>query len=297
LNYPSEMPMLGAKGFSSTLSLKCWTRMKNAKIRTLPRLEQHRMTLIKKNFGLQDQEARCGILKLISILLCLSAALDGSATLAAQGVAPAEEKVFVPGNPVTNESVEAGLLNMRNILRSSPAFQKDDAPTHLRLAGVLSQQGDPNGAIEEYQAAIQLNPVFAEAYRGLGAVFIDTHEWKDAEDALRTSTRLDDTDSQTFYWLGRALMAQHKFPNATMAFITATDLNPQDAEAFSDLGLVRMAQGHASDAAKALTQAIHLKPDYAEAHHRLELLRASQQDPEQLTQAAFEILNILFRRE
>jgi len=289
--------MLVARGFSSTLSLKCWTRMKNAKIRILPRLEQHRMALIKNNSGLQDQEACCRMLQLISLLLCLSAALDGSATLAAQGIAPAGEKVFVPGNPVTNESVEAGLLKMRKTLRSSPAFQKDDAPTHLRLAGVLSQQGDPNGAIEEYQAAIQLNPALAEAYRGLGAVFIDTHDWKDAEDALRNSTRLDDTDSQTFYWLGRTLMAQHKFSDATAAFSTATDLNPQDAEAFSDLGLVQMAQGQASDAATALIQSIQLNPDYAEAHHRLELLRASQQDPEQLTRAALEILNILFRRE
>jgi len=223
--------------------------------------------------------------------------LSGSVPLAAQGVAPAAEKLIVPGNPVTNESVEAGLLKLRNTLRSLPAFQKDDASTHLRLAEVMGQQGDPNGAIEEYEAVIQLNPKSAEAYRGLGAVFIDKHEWSHAEEALRTSTKLDDTDSQTFYWLGRALMAQHKFSKAATAFITATDLHPQDAEAFSDLGLVLMAQGHASNAAKALTQAIQLKPDYAEAHHRLELLRASQQDPEQLTHAAFEILSILFRRE
>ena len=227
--------------------------MKHANIGSLRHLTQHRMPFMKTISGLQDQEARCGILKLVSLLLCLSAALEGSATLAAQSVAPAEEKVFVPGSPVTNESVEAGLRKMRHALRASPAFQNDDAPTHLRLAGVLSQQGDPNGAIEEYQAAITLKPDSAEAYRGLGAVFIDTHEWRKAEEALRTSTRLDNTDSQTFSWLGRALLAQHKFSGATVAFTTATDLNAQDAEAFSDLGLVQMAQGHATEAAKALT--------------------------------------------
>jgi cytochrome c-type biogenesis protein CcmH/NrfG len=74
-------------------------------------------------------------------------------------------------------------------------------------------------------------------------------------------------------------------------------LNPQDAESFSDLGLVQMAQSHSLEAANALTQAIQLKPDLAEAHHRLELLRSSQQDREQLTYAALEILNRLFRRE
>lgn len=100
--------------------------------------------------------------------------------LTAQDVELAGEKrneVFVPGSPVTNQSVEAGLLKRRNALRSSPEFQKHNAPTHLRLAEMLSQQGDPNGAIEEYQVAIQLNPASAEAYRGLGAVYIDTHQW------------------------------------------------------------------------------------------------------------------------
>jgi cytochrome c-type biogenesis protein CcmH/NrfG len=220
--------------------------------------------------------------------------------LAAQEIEPAGEKreeVFVPGSPVTNQSVEAGLLKKRNALRSSLEFQKHDAPTHLRLAEMLSQQGDPNGAIEEYHAAIQFNPDSAEAYRGLGAVYIDTHQWSHAEDALRASTRLDRTDSQTYYWLGRALMAQHKFSDAEAAFTTATVLNPQDAEAFSDLGLVQMAQSQALEAAKALTRAIQLRPDFAEAHHRLELLRASQRDREQLTHAALEILSILFRRE
>jgi Flp pilus assembly protein TadD len=92
-------------------------------------------------------------------------------------------------------------------------------------------------------------------------------------------------------------MAQHNFSRATAAFTTATDLNPQDAESFSDLGLVQMAQSHSLEAANALTQAIQLKPDLAEAHHRLELLRSSQRDREQLTHAALEILNMLFRRE
>ena len=241
-----------------------------------------------------------GYLYSANIFLCLLVTLSGHVALAVPEVEPAGEKgkeVFVPGSPVTNESVEAGLTKRRNVLRSSPGFQKHDAPTHLRLAEVLSQQGDPNGAIQEYQAAIQFNPALADAYRGLGAMYIDTHNWGHAEDALRTSTRLDSTDSQTYDWFGRALMAQHKFSDATAAFTTVTNLNPYDAEAFSDLGLVRMAQSHASDAAKALTRAIQLRPDYAEAHHRLELLRASQQDPQKLTHAALEILNILFRRE
>ena len=86
-----------------------------------------------------------------------------SVTFAAQGLEPAAEEIYVPGNSVTNESVEAELLTKRKTLLLSPAFRNHDAPTHLKLAGMLSQQGDPNGAIEEYQAAIRLKPALAEA--------------------------------------------------------------------------------------------------------------------------------------
>jgi tetratricopeptide (TPR) repeat protein len=265
-------------------------------LRTLLDQTYQWLILLKKRSRRPDQKSK-GRLGSANIFLCLLPALSGNVALAAQEVEFAGTEVFVPGRPVTNESVEAGLLTRRQAIRLSPAFRENDAPTHLRLAEVLSQQGDPNGAIEEYQAAIQLEPALAEAYRGLGAVFIDTHEWRNAEDALRASTQLDSTDSQTYYWLGRALMAQRKFSGAETALTTATVLNPQDAEAFSDLGLVLMARNLALEAGKALTRAIQLRPDYAEAHHRLELLRASQQDREQLTLAALEILNILFRRE
>jgi Flp pilus assembly protein TadD len=233
---------------------------------------------------------------LAHIFLCLLAALNGNAALATQKV-PLTEERRVPGAPVTDESVEVGLRKNREVLRKTPQFQTDDAPTHLRLAEILSQQGDPNGAIEEYEAVIALNPRMVEAYRGLGAVYIDKHEWEKAEQALRMSTELDAQDNLAFYWLGRSLMAQDHFRQAHEAFETATDLAPTDAEAYSDLGLVLMAQGYNKEAEHALRQAINLQPDLAEAHHRLERVRATQDSSQQLIQSARKILHTLFRRE
>jgi hypothetical protein len=86
-----------------------------------------------------------------SFFLCMPAVPGGSVTFAAQGLEPAAEKMFVPGKPVTNESVEVDSAQDKNPSIVS-CFQEDDVPTHMRLAWVLSQQGDPNGAIEEYHA-------------------------------------------------------------------------------------------------------------------------------------------------
>ncbi len=257
------------------------------------------LTLRKEKSRLPNQPTK-NVLCYANIILCLLVTLSGHVALATQEVEPTGEKgeeVFVPGRPVTNESVEAGLLKRRNALRSSPGFLENDAPTHLRLAEVLSQQGDPNGAIEEYRAAKQLDPDLAGAFLGMGAVYLDQHEWKQAENALERAAQLDSENSPVEYWLGRSRLAQQKFYDAQHAFRTATRLNPDDAEAFSDIGLTYLAQGQSREAINALRQAIRLRPDFSEAHSRLELAEAFTLNEDQLVLETAKILQILFRRE
>ena len=129
-----------------------------------------------------------------TIFLCLVETVDANVAWTAQEVPHTIEKTEITGTPVTNERVEAGLRKNREALRALAEFQTNDAPTHLQLAEILSQQGDPNGAIEEYQAALQLNPKMAEAFRGLGAVYIDTHEWEKTEQALQKGTKLNPSE-------------------------------------------------------------------------------------------------------
>ena len=207
------------------------------------------------------------------------------------------KKHGLTSHPITNESVEAGLRKNREALRASPEFQANDTPTHLQLAEVLSQQGDPNGAIEEYLAVIHLDPLLGEAYRELGAVYIDKHNWQKAEQALRKGVELNSQDHQSLYWLGRSLLAQERFYQASEALLAAKEFDPNNPEIHSDLGLTLMAQGQIQEAMKSLKKAISLQPDFADAHHRLEQVRAAKNDSDQLIQAARRILHILFRRE
>lgn len=150
-------------------------------------------------------------LTLASVILCVvfvTLNLSCSTDLTA-GTAPQE--LGLTSHPITNEFVENGLRKNREALRASPEFQTKNVSTHLRLGAILSQRGDPNGAIEEYQAALTLDPSLSEAYRELGAVYIDKHEWQKAEQSLRKGTKLNPQDHQTWYWLGRSLIAQEHF--------------------------------------------------------------------------------------
>lgn len=197
----------------------------------------------------------------------------------------------------TEADLEAEFRRARELLRASPAFIGTDAQTRYRLAEELSRRGDMNGAAEEYRAAIGLDPKFGEAYRGLGQVLLDYHDYAGAAEALEAAVRLHRDDGESYYWLGRALMGIGRWPDAARAMEAAVRLRPDDAEAYTDLGLLHMVQGNAIEAKAALDRAIRSKPDDAGAHRLRELLLRHQEDRQQLMSAARRVLKDLFERE
>lgn len=197
----------------------------------------------------------------------------------------------------SESSLEPEFRQLRERLSSLPEFKGLDAVSKFRLAEELLHRGDVYGAIENYRAASELKPDWAEPYRGLGQVFLDHHDYVEAVQALQTSIRLGHGDHQAFYWLGRAFMGKGEFPASAVALERAVDLKPDDAEALADLGLVRMAQGDVIGAEQALTRSIQLKPDYAEAHQLRETLGKARHDSDAAAKAARTILQNLFARE
>src|SRR5919109_437066 len=121
----------------------------------------------------------------------------------------------LPREGPTEDDLEAEFQPTREKLRREA--KANDAEAHYRLGETFHHRGDLKGAVEEYRAAIQLNPNFADAYRSLGTTLLDRHEWHDAVTALQTATRLELHDAGTYYWLGRALMAQANWSEAAAA--------------------------------------------------------------------------------
>ena len=89
----------------------------------------------------------------------------------------------------TEAGLEEEFRQAREKLRLSPEFAGTDAESHIRFAQTLHHRGDLTGATEEYQAAIELNSELTEAYRGLGVVLIDRHDWVGAVKALNITTQ------------------------------------------------------------------------------------------------------------
>ncbi len=145
-------------------------------------------------------------------------------------------------------------------------------------------------AIEEYHAAVHLDPNFTRALARIAyayALFLDwgweypgappesllARGFAAADSALRRDSSSSDT------WMARAYllaMRDAKATGATEAFERAIALDPRNAEAYHQYGFVLLGLGQDSAAADAFHQALYVDPERAITLHHLGALRVLQ---------------------
>ena len=129
----------------------------------------------------------------------------------------------------------------------NPAMQR--AMTHHQRGVMAHVQGDPDGAVQAFQAAIDAKPDFAYAYYRMGFVMEEVRKSKRkaqrmdnaaALTAFQHAVALDPADEMARLALGHALHDRQQYSQAAAAFedITVT-LNPRSAHAYWALGKVR----------------------------------------------------------
>jgi len=90
----------------------------------------------------------------------------------------------------------------------------------------LSLLGNPEQAIAKFRTAIVLYPYDADFYYDLGNAYCSTDQWPLAEQAYRSSLKINDKIWSTWLELGTALKWQGKIAESKEALSTALQLNP-----------------------------------------------------------------------
>ena len=132
-----------------------------------------------------------------------------------------------------------------------------------------------------YREAIRLDPGYAPAHSGLGAVLRDTKRYPEAEAAYREAIRLDPANAPAHSGLGAVLRDTKRYPEAEAAYREAIRLDPGYAPAHSGLGAVLYLTERYPEAEAACREAIRLDPGHAWAHNNLgAVLYITDRDPE-----------------
>lgn len=154
----------------------------------------------------------------------------------------------------------------------------DMPATHLNLAGLYRQRGDPAAAEAAYRRAIAMDPYLSVAYAALASLLSEGRRNADAEAVLREGIRRAPADAALHASLGLLLAEEQRGAEAVAALAKSTQLAPDRARTFYNLGLLQQRRGDLRAAGAALARARALGD--AEATYALALLELAQNRPD-----------------
>lgn len=161
----------------------------------------------------------------------------------------------------------------------SQGKQAVSAETYLRRGDTNYAMGQHQEAIAAYDAAIRLQPDFANAYnnRGLAKEKLGQHQAAitDYERAIEIGPRL----ASAYNNRGNAKRKLEQYFAAIADLDTAIQLKPDYARAYVNRGSAKSRLGHPTAASEDFDIAISLAPELAEVYHSRGVTKASQMQP------------------
>src|SRR5579863_5324316 len=123
-----------------------------------------------------------------------------------------------------------------------------DLETWLQHLGYLQAKlGDPEKAIESFEAAIKIRPG-ASSYCSLGSVLGKLGRYEEALRAYEEAVKLSPNDAETHYGVGWALCNLGRHTAAIQSLKTALRLNPRHTKALCSTAMAEVELGKFAEA-------------------------------------------------
>jgi tetratricopeptide (TPR) repeat protein len=141
---------------------------------------------------------------------------------------------------------------------------KDNAIAHARKGQLLMERGQYEEAIEEFKAAILLNPfasMAAPIYNNLGLAYRVTQNYPLAYAAFQRACRMQPPFSLYYRNLINTYSEAGQLPQVQAQFEALTIDNPDNAEAWFLLGLTYQKTGNKEKARPCFERFLQLQPE------------------------------------
>ncbi len=168
------------------------------------------------------------------------------------------------------------------LYRQALARNARNVPAIVGLGMALGKQFKLDGAEEQFDKAIQIDPFNAMAHTGKALVLVNRLQsssmtiikqkdsmLKQAENQAKEAVSIDPHSPESHAMLGTVYKEQGRLDEAANEFREATRLDPKYSDAFAGLGLTKLAQESLAEAAENCRQAIKLNSGNSSAHFGL----------------------------
>ena len=130
-------------------------------------------------------------------------------------------------------------------------------------------QGDNQGAIDAFEAALASESEHYEIHHYLGMAYAQEQFWKKAVDAYQRSLALMPDNIEALYSLGVAHFRMDAWEAAVAPLQRVVALSPKHARGYEVLGKAQVKLRKYAEAVDTLTQALALKPNAAGTYQEL----------------------------
>jgi protein O-mannosyl-transferase len=162
-------------------------------------------------------------------------------------------------------SFTKAIENFEAALRINP----DDADAHSALGFAFAIQGRLREAFEQFDYALRLRPRLATAHTGLGLLLARQGNLSEAADHFHRALDSDSRDAQAHINLGLILKKWGQWADAATHFGQAAQIDPDSEQAQREWGLALAERGELSEATIHLRAAVRINPRDARAHQSL----------------------------
>jgi protein O-mannosyl-transferase len=157
---------------------------------------------------------------------------------------------------------------------------------HFKLGVTLEHRGSFTKAIENFEAALRINPNDADAHSALGFGFAIQGRLREAFEQFDHALRLRPRLATAHTGLGLLLARQGNLSEAADHFRRALESDSRDAQAHTNLGLILKKWGQWGEAATHFRQAVEVDPESEQAQYQWGLALAEQ---DELTEATIRL--------
>ena len=168
-------------------------------------------------------------------------------------------------------------------LQQALALDPNNALAHAYYAEVLINQRDFDlwdKASEESKLAVQLDPTLMETHRARGIVLLNTHADNIplAIEEFNAALNINKNIADVHLNLGIAYQALGESDLAEEAYLAAYTLNPKDTTALTQIALSYFADGRYSQAAQFAEEAVKVDPGSPRLHGNLGIMYYKGED-------------------
>jgi Tfp pilus assembly protein PilF/predicted Ser/Thr protein kinase len=166
---------------------------------------------------------------------------------------------------------------------------REDPAAHVYLARRYVQQGNLEGAIAEYEVAIDLDPGYVEAYIDLGNIMVRENDLERALELFQTALDIDPDHIKAHLGMGDAYLLQAEYVAAAYHYQIVVDRDPEMAGPHAKLGLCQVRSGDVELGRSECELALRLDSKLPEGHFCMGVYFAQQGDVDQ-ARREFEIV-------